>query len=336
MRVIPQSVAQARRESQAKSLLQAWLFLTDPWPKAEPAAAAEQLLAGLSEQGRLWALAAGPQWEWLAVTTPMEFDTRLFGVPVARLWPLAHRRPWPEPESLAQGRRLLRELVAAEWGAGVQCLMARVPARDFAAAQVLEAVGARLVDVSVEWLHELDHLPAAPPPPAGYELRAWRPEEAEALQELAAEAFCDLAAYADRFAVDPRLRAHCPQMYRRWVANSLSGEQADQVLVLAQDDEVAGFITLKLPPGGQGPEADCGWVVMNAIAPAHRGRGLYHRLLLRGLTWLRRHGARRARVRTKISQQAVIRAWAALGARQVYADLTFHLWQEPASQGSRP
>lgn len=336
MRVIRQSVARARRDGEAQAVFGASPFLADPWPGWQPAAAAEQVLQELPAEASLWALAADGNWQWAAVTVPLEFDTRLFGVPVRRLWPLAHRRPWPEPESLEQGRHLLRELVAAERAEGCRCLMARVPARDFAAAQVLEEVGARLVDVSVEWLRALEDLPAPPTPPPGYEIRPWRPGEEEALKTLAARAFCDLDAYADRFALDPRLRPHCPRMYRRWVANSLSGELADQVLVLERNGQTAGFITLKLPPGGEGPGADCAWVVMNAIAPAHRGRGLYHHLLARGLDWLRRHGARRVRVRTKLSQQAVIRAWSALGARQAYADLTFHLWQETAGQGSNP
>jgi GNAT superfamily N-acetyltransferase len=119
------------------------------------------------------------------------------------------------------------------------------------------------------------------------------------------------------------------------VANSLHGDQADQVLVLEREGEVLGFISLKLPPGGEGPDADTGWVALNAISPSARGRGLYHGLLQRGLAWLAKHRAARARVRTKLTQEAVIRAWSVAGGRQVYADLTFHLWADQAPGAGR-
>lgn len=328
MQVIGQPAAELKESRAARELMESHAFVADAWPGEEARTAARRALESLPAAGRAWALVDGEGWQWLAVSAPLDFDSRLFGRRLARLWPLAHRTAWPAPEARDQGRRLLAEVTAAEKEAGSECLVARVAGRDFLAAQVLEAAGFRLMDVSVEWLLDLEaparheERPALPP---GMAIRAWRPDEEEALQALAADAMCELAAYADRFAMDPRLRPQCRQMYRRWVANSLSGDQADQVLVLAREDEPAGLITLKLP-AGTGPGADCGWVVINAIAPELRGRGLYHQLLGRGLEWLARHGARQARVRTKLSQQAVIRAWAALGGHQVYSDITFHLW----------
>ncbi len=250
----------------------------------------------------------------------------VFGWSMHRLHPLLHREAWPGPEALAGGREFLAAVLAAAGTRGAEFLMARVPARDFLAAQVLETAGFRLMDASVEWLVELGGEPERHPLPPRFVIRAWRPEDEEPLADLAAGCLCDLDSYADRFALDPRLRGGCGELYRRWLKNSLVGEQADQVLVLAEMDTPVGFITLKLPPAAEGPAAHCGWVVLNAVAPAYRGRGLYHQLLARGLAWLLRQGAQRARVRTKLSQAAVIRAFARLGGRQVHADYTFHLW----------
>lgn len=276
----------------------------------------EQIPAG----ARLWALEQGGAWQWLAGFAPLVFDSEVFGRALGRLAPLRHRAAWPQEPALAQGRALLAHLAEEACAQGLDCLMARVDGRDLLAAQALEAAGGRLLDVSVEYALDLAGLAAPPPPPPGLALRPWRPGEEQHLAELCAACFCDLAAYADRFALDPRLRTGCPELYRRWMFNSLAGEQADQVLVLAGDD-LAGFITLRLPAGG-GP----GWVVLNALAADQRGQGLYNCLLAHGLAWLKDQGAVQARVRTKLSSRAVIRAWSRLGARQESSDLTFHLW----------
>lgn len=325
MQIIGQNIAEIIEARAAWELMDNFAFIADAWPGWEREDAAKETLESLPPEGNAWVLLDGGGWQWLAVSAPLEFDSQVFGHQMARLRPLAHRVAWPEPEALAQGKSLLAQVKDAETEAGTECLVARTPGRDFLAAQALEAIGFHLMDVSVEWLASLAELPKRGRLPGGMSIRTWRPGDEASLESLTAQAMCDLDSYADRFAMDPRLRINCEEMYRRWVANSLSGEQADQVLALTQDDEPAGLITLKLPPE-TGPGAGCGWVAINAIAPEHRGKGLYRELLLRGLEWLLKHGAERARVRTKLSQQAVIRTWAALGGRQVYSDCTFHLW----------
>jgi GNAT superfamily N-acetyltransferase len=326
LQVISLDATEVRDAKAARELLVAYAFGTDAWPERSAEEAADHALAALDPKAAVSALLDGGGWQWMAAWAPLEFDTALFGRALARLHPLVHRRGWPELEALSQGRRLLEETARQAREAGMECLTARVPGRDFLAAQALEQTGFLLQDVSVEWMLSLREPPKADPLPAGLELRPWRRGDENALTELAAKSFCDLDAYADRFAMDPRLRPGCGEMYRRWTANALSGDQADQVLVLTENEEPAGFIALRLPPGGKGPGADCGWVVMNAIAPRLRGGGLYRRLLAAGLKWFERRGVARVRVRTKLSQQAVISSWRRFGGRQVYADLTFNLW----------
>lgn len=325
MQVISQSIAEITESRPALELMENYAFVADAWPGWAHAEAVKQTLASLPDKGHGWALLEEGGWQWMALCAPLNFDSKLFGREMTLLWPLVHREAWPEADALTQGKLFLAQVIENEAEAGTQCLVARTPGRDFLAAQALESAGFRLMDVSVEWLAPLDQLPKHGGLPGGMSIRTWRPGDEDALASLTAKSMCDLDAYADRFAMDPRLRFNCGEMYRRWVANSLSGDQADQVLALTQDDEPAGLITLKLPQG-KGPEAGCGWVVINAISAEYRGKGLYNELLLRGLEWLLKHGAKKARVRTKLSQQAVIRAWARLGGRQVYSDCTFHLW----------
>ncbi|MCB2225313.1 MAG: GNAT family N-acetyltransferase [Desulfarculaceae bacterium] len=268
---------------------------------------------------RVLALEENGAWTWLAAWRELAFDSEVFGLPLGQAG-LLHAEAWPRDEARAQGAQLIGRLLREARNEGLAGLSCRVGDDDFLAAQALETAGGILADVSVAWEASLAGLAAPPALPGGLVLRPWQEADRAGLKALAASAFCDREAYADRFALDPRLSPGCPELYARWMANSLGGEQADQVLVLVGDD-LAGFITLKRP-GDDG----AGWVVLNAVAPEKRGQGLYNLLLAHGLAWLAQEGASVARVRTKTSQRAVIRAWSRLGARPLAGDLTFHLW----------
>ncbi len=287
-------------------------------------------LAAASPQGGLWPPRSGDRvlaleqdgaWPWAGWWRDLEFDSEVFGLALGQA-ELMHVAAWPAPKARAQGAALLREMATRARQEGLAGLSVRVGEKDFLAAHALEDAGGRLMDASVTWELALTGLAPPPPLPAGLELGPWQEQERESLLALAAAAFCDPAAYADRFALDPRLAPGCPELYRRWLANSLSGEQADQVLVL-RGPKPLGFITLKL-----GQEDAPAWVVLNAVAPDQRGLGRYNLVLAHGLTWLAEQGATHARVRTKFSQRAVIRAWSRRGARPLAGDLTFHLWMD--------
>ncbi|MFH1057766.1 MAG: hypothetical protein V1797_03670 [Pseudomonadota bacterium] len=337
MAILTLGAHELRGHAQAQTLLRAWPFLADDG--AEPAERrASVLLAGLKDAARVLALTGGGAdgaWRWLAAWEPLAFDSQVFGRPLGRIDLLAHAAAWPEAGALADGCEILSAACASAWAAGLEGLSLRLPARDLLAAQAAEAAGFRLVDVSVEWELDLAAGPKPAAPPAGLGLRPAGEADADALMDLAARSFCDLESYGDRFALDPRLRPGCPELYRRWMANSIAGDQADQVLVLAGAGPAAdaaglvGFMTLKNPPAGAADGR--GWVVLNAVDPARRGRGLYNLLLAHGLAGLAAAGATRARVRTKVSQLAVIRAWSRLGARQAGAWLTLHAWRDGAA-----
>ncbi len=331
MQLVPLDASQARASVQAQELLAAYPFVSEGWPGALAQAQARAWLENLSGQASLLALAGARDWRWLAAWHKLDFDSRLFGRSIGRLDFLAHRGAWPQTTSRKQGVHLLQQAQAQARGEGLECLMARVPVRDLLSAQALERAGFLLYDISLEWVLELKQLPAQTTGPPVL-VRPWREEDEKLLSNLAAVSFCRREDYADRFALDPRLHQMCPELYRRWLANSLSGDQADQVLVLERGGKARGFISLKKAPGKGGPQAGCGWVVLNALSPGLRGQGLYHSLLWAGLNWLKEQGARQARVRVKASQQAVIKAWARLGARQALADLTFHHWMEKGGE----
>ena len=317
--------AAAAATDQAGELASVFPFGGDQWPMADRALATESLLRDLASCPKTWSVQSNGKWAWLAGLKDLAFDSGVFGRRMARLGPIMHRAKWPGEPVAAHGEDVLRAACDHAAARGYDCLVARVPCRDYLAAQCLEACGFRLADVSVEWLLNLERAPGLQYLDEGYSVGDPEDGDAPVLCRLAAESLCDLDAYSDRFALDPGMRGGCPEMYSRWMANCLSGDQADTVLVLRGPKGPAGFICLRRATG-RGPGADCGWIVLNAVSNGQRGRGMYNALLSSGMGWLAANGCRRARVRTKVSQQAVIRAWSRLGARQVYADLTFHLW----------
>ncbi|CAO0821213.1 dTDP-4-amino-4,6-dideoxy-D-galactose acyltransferase [Desulfarculales bacterium] len=321
--------AQTIRDSQeVLAFLRECAFVGEAWPGWPAAQAAASLMAQASGQAQWWVGQGQGTWQWLMGCEPLEFDSQVFGRAMGRLAPLAHREAWPGLEAQEQGERLLGHVLDQVWHQGLEGLVVRVGSRDYSAARVLESTGFFLADLSVEWMLDLQGLPLARPAlPAGMQVRPWKPSDEAALKELAAQAFCDLESYADRFALDPVMQPGCTELYRHWMGNCFGGSQADMVLVLQAGGEPQGFITLKKALAGAGIQAGCGWVNLNAITPGLRGRGLYNLLLRQGLDWLAAQGSRRARVRTKLSQGAVIRAWSRLGGRQVYSDMTFHLWR---------
>ena len=149
---------------------------------------------------------ADRNWSWLAAWHPLAFDSEVFGLSLGQVSTLLHRDPWPEPSSLVRGAAFMGRLAEDARGAGLAGIFARASEKDFLAAQSLEAAGAKLVDASVVWQAELAEGLEAPTPPRGFVVRPSTEDDAPALEALAAGAFCDLEAYADRFALDPRLR----------------------------------------------------------------------------------------------------------------------------------
>lgn len=260
-------------------------------------------------------------WQFLSALEKLEFDSQLFGHPMGWLNPFIHRAAWPDADSLASGAAYVEQMRLEARGQDLRFLQARVNSRDMLGAQCLETAGFRLMDISVEWQLDLNRLPVLTPRP-GYYVTSWQEAERGALMALAGSAFSDLNAYGDRFTLDPGLRHGSGRLYETWLANSLSGQQADQVLTLKAADKCVGFISMRLPR----PGADSGWVVLNALNADMRGQGLYNYMLLHALYWLKEQNSKFARIRTKVSQTAVINTWSALGARQVWADMTFHWW----------
>jgi GNAT superfamily N-acetyltransferase len=186
---------------------------------------------------------------------------------------------------------------------------ARVPTRDLATAQGLEAHGFRLVDTNVTL--ETDRL--SPPSGAQTAARAARPEDAEAVEQIARTGF-----EVSRFHLDPQLRpALADEIKAQWAANFFRGQRGDFMVVAECEGAVAGFLQLLTAPESV--------LVIDLIAVAQpfRGRGLAAAMI--------QYAARtcgtpqRLRVGTQVANIGSLALYQRLGFRVSASAYMFHL-----------
>lgn len=147
-------------------------------------------------------------------------------------------------------------------------------------ATILERRGYRHWRSAYTMQIELGEGPPQPPgPPTGIDLRAFRPEDAEATR----------VALNECFAEDPFFHHSSPANFREFY---LQGRGFDPALwQLAWDgDQLAGLILAFAESPG---EPDLGWVGSLGVRPPWRGRGVGEALLRAAFRELHRHGLRR-------------------------------------------
>ncbi len=291
------------------------------WTRARLEAAERVFVGPARGQGR-WALGA----------SELAWDSRVFGLDCGQVFPVINdlvpgrTSARDEAEATEIGRRTVGRAVTWLRKRGVRFVSARINGRDLISAHAFEAAGFRLMDIST--IHRLD-LPAQLPPgrlPRGFRLRPAEPGDRRRLAGLAARSMTDVGFFQDRFTVDPVLAPGAARMYRAWWRNSIRGERADEVWVLTEGERPIGFITLTGPDPIESALTSHagGWVVLNGLETAWRGRGLYRLLVLKALKRLTKRGCQSARIKTKLTQAPVQRTWQTLGARLAASSLVFH------------
>jgi ribosomal protein S18 acetylase RimI-like enzyme len=200
---------------------------------------------------------------------------------------------------------------------GVELLIVRCAAHDYAAVHEIEREGGILCDTLVYYARDLER--AAPAGGAAGMIRSARPEDAARVRDIAREAF---SAYLGHYHTDPRLdRASADETYADWAWRSCTSPgTADEVLVAEASGRIEGFLTLRR---NSPEEAE---IVLNAVATAARRSGVYTELVKAALRWAADAGAGRVIVSTQLTNQAVQRAWTRAGFELTRSFYTFHLW----------
>ena len=199
----------------------------------------------------------------------------------------------------------------------VDLLIARCSTADIKAAQAMEQEGFLLMDTLIYYVRNLTQNPI-PADQGKLFVRSVYPNEVETVRSIAANAFRN---YMGHYHADDRLDcAKCDEVYADWAMRScVSKRVADEVLV-AGDDAMQGFLTLRLI----GAEEGEGFLF--AVTPEARGRGIGRSLMIHAMQWCLSKGARYMRISTQITNLASQRVWIRLGFETSHAYYTFHKW----------
>lgn len=215
--------------------------------------------------------------------------------------------------------------VRADLGAaradGFEYLVCRPPADDAAAIRTLEAAGFYLTDVGVTWSTDsTDYLRRAPE--ASDAVRHATPADLPLLSAEAVRLFRRSRFYSDPFFTE----VEADRLHVEWLANSLSGQAADAVLI----NPDAGFVTCKVTKDGNGS------VPLIGVWEQSRKRGAGRELMTTAVKWFAGRGAPVVRVKTQVKNLRAMNFYHRLGFDLHEMDMTMSciLRDRPAGIGS--
>ncbi|MEO5897313.1 MAG: GNAT family N-acetyltransferase [Vicinamibacterales bacterium] len=213
------------------------------------------------------------------------------------------------------------DLIAAMKAAGVELVIARLPAADVAGLNRLEDLGFRIKDLQVTHRFDLARFAPAHVPAAGLAVRDFDAGDVDQIVDLAARSFSGYGHYA----ADQRLdRGLCRDGYADWARRSCEDSSvADKVIVAVDDRTVHGFLTLQISESGGHRYAAGG---LGAVAPEHRGNGAFSAVVAHGLEWGAALGLAWEEHNALATNYPVHRVFAGLGFRIADASATLHAW----------
>ena len=178
-----------------------------------------------------------------AAVSPLDWDSDYFGLRMARLSVMVTAEQSAQVFSVAD--KLLSTALGAACHRGVQHLSLRVDVEDIGLVHALEEHGFRLMDTLVAYAFHMgrNHLPEIRPK---YDLRLYRPDDYDAVLDIAATCF---KGYPSRFAVDPHIpKERAQNLYREWAINCCREVFADEILVAERKGRVIGFLAYRCNP----------------------------------------------------------------------------------------
>jgi GNAT superfamily N-acetyltransferase len=234
---------------------------------------------------------------------PDAFDSEVLSVQIGRV-ELALQEPTVGPALVSAGKDLARE-------AGYACLLAQVDAQAWHLIWTFSDQGFHLVDVSIEFEHDLRHLP---PARDNGEMIVDDASESdvEAVVDSCATIFRRSRFYTDPFYPDDR----ADELHRLWIRNCYRG-RADRFLVARVDGETIGFLTCMVDRS-----SGVGRIELAGVKPDRRGKGAATQMFEAALHWFADH-AERVLTKTQVTNFAIASVFTRVGFRLHGGDLTF-------------
>jgi ribosomal protein S18 acetylase RimI-like enzyme len=232
-----------------------------------------------------------------------EIDSERFGVRVARAQ--------VEGKNLSQ----IIDSCAVEQ---IKLLIARCATKELRTIQEMESRGFLLMDTLVYYSFDLTK-GAIPDDASSAHVRKIARDDAAQLEAVAAAAF---KGYFGHYHADSRLdQGKCDEGYVSWAVRSCTSKQvATEVLVAEIDNEIVGFLTLRL----NSPEEMEG--LLFGVAPEGQGIGVGHSLMVNGLKLCKKQQVKRMVISTQVTNVAVQKVWCRVGFEPAHSYYTLHKW----------
>lgn len=233
----------------------------------------------------------------------IDWDTKYFGFPVARIFPDT------------MGREELARMIASLQGAGVRLAYWASDPNDVQSQEAAAACGGFLADRKVTYLIDLAGNQDPSVAVAWAVERYAGPQCCAELEELSLR----ICAYS-RFKSDPRMpEGACEEIYRMWIRNSANRTIADDVLVIRDSGRIAGMVTL----GEKQGRADIGLL---SVAAGMEGKNVGVSLVRAAQAWAREKNYRFAQVVTQGENAAARRLYEKCGYKIERIEHFFHFW----------
>ena len=204
------------------------------------------------------------------------------------------------------------EVVSASLAAashqGFEYVVCRPPVEDAAAIRALEQAGLYLTDVGVTWSSDAPAYLKRWPAVAEGSVRHATADDVPQLSDEAMKLFRRSRFYGDPFFTE----ADADRLHAAWLANSVSGQAADAVLINPE----AGFVTCKLTKDGNGE------VALIGVWEGSRGRGAGRDLMTAAVKWFTGRGVAIVRVKTQVKNLRAMNFYHRLGFDLYAMDMT--------------
>lgn len=200
--------------------------------------------------------------------------------------------------AIASPQAVSAELAAAA-REGFEYVICRPPVDDAAAIRALEQAGFYLTDVGVTWSSDAAAYLKRWPPVAEGPVRHATVDDVPRLSAEATTLFRRSRFYSDPFFTV----AEADRLHSAWLANSVSGQAADAVLINPE----AGFVTCKLTKDGNGE------VSLIGVWEGSRGRGAGRDLMTAAVQWFTGRGVATVRVKTQVKNLRAMNFYHRLG-----------------------
>lgn len=239
------------------------------------------------------------------ICTLLEWDTRFWGFPIARI----------EPATLSS--TALEEVLAWCSAHEIRCLYFRADGSCPRTLALAFLGGFRFVDVRVELDLSLPVPPITHRNPEPDIVRPATVEDLPVLRELAASAHRD-----SRFFKDDSFDAkRVGDLYRAWIDRDFVRHFVLTCESSKHPGQPCGYVTCVCHANST--EGQIGLI---AVAPEHVGRGLGTRLMHAALNWFEKEGLRTVKVVTQAPNVRAMRLYETIGFRTSNVTLWFHKW----------